>query len=61
MPNSAIAPGWSDSRCAKRCVATIEDATGVAPTLYRPPYGVLSTGALAAAGGARLWLTWRRN
>jgi peptidoglycan-N-acetylglucosamine deacetylase len=48
-----------------RCVATIEDATGVAPSLYRPPYGVFSAGALAhvRSRGWRplLWSTWGRD
>ena len=48
-----------------RCVATIEDATGVAPTLYRPPYGVFSSAALAHVRerGWRplLWSTWGRD
>ncbi|HTT54613.1 MAG TPA: polysaccharide deacetylase family protein [Streptosporangiaceae bacterium] len=40
-------------------------ATGAVPRLYRPPYGVLSAGALAAAGrlGLRpvLWSCWGRE
>jgi peptidoglycan-N-acetylglucosamine deacetylase len=48
-----------------RCVATIEDATGVAPTLYRPPYGVFSSRGLALVRerGWRplLWSTWGRD
>jgi peptidoglycan/xylan/chitin deacetylase (PgdA/CDA1 family) len=48
-----------------RAVAVIADATGVAPTLYRPPYGVFSSGALAhvRARGWRplLWSTWGRD
>jgi peptidoglycan/xylan/chitin deacetylase (PgdA/CDA1 family) len=48
-----------------RAVATIADATGVAPTLYRPPYGVFSSGALAhvRSRGWRplLWSTWGRD
>jgi peptidoglycan/xylan/chitin deacetylase (PgdA/CDA1 family) len=48
-----------------RCVATIEDATGVSPTLYRPPYGVFSSGALAHVRGRGwrplLWSTWGRD
>ena len=48
-----------------RCVATIEAATGVAPTLYRPPYGVFSSGGLALVRerGWRplLWSTWGRD
>jgi peptidoglycan-N-acetylglucosamine deacetylase len=48
-----------------RAVAAIADATGVAPSLYRPPYGVFSSGALAHVRerGWRplLWSTWGRD
>jgi peptidoglycan/xylan/chitin deacetylase (PgdA/CDA1 family) len=48
-----------------RAVATIAEATGVAPTLYRPPYGVFSAGALAhvrsRAWHPLLWSTWGRD
>jgi peptidoglycan/xylan/chitin deacetylase (PgdA/CDA1 family) len=48
-----------------RAVAAIADATGVAPALYRPPYGVFSSGALAhvRARGWRplLWSRWGRD
>jgi peptidoglycan/xylan/chitin deacetylase (PgdA/CDA1 family) len=48
-----------------RAVAAIEDATGIAPALYRPPYGVFSSGALAhvRARGWRplLWSRWGRD
>ena len=48
-----------------RCVAAIADATGIEPTLYRPPYGVFSSGALAHVRerGFRplLWSTWGRD
>jgi peptidoglycan/xylan/chitin deacetylase (PgdA/CDA1 family) len=48
-----------------RAMATIADATGVSPTLYRPPYGVFSSGALALVRslGWRplLWSTWGRD
>ena len=48
-----------------RAVASIEAATGVAPTLYRPPYGVFSAGALrhVRERGWRplLWSTWGRD
>ncbi len=44
---------------------TITAATGAVPRLYRPPYGVLSAGALLAARrlGLRpiLWSTWGRE
>ncbi len=48
-----------------RAVAAIGEATGVHPVLYRPPYGVFSSGALAhvRARGWRplLWSTWGRD
>jgi peptidoglycan-N-acetylglucosamine deacetylase len=48
-----------------RAAAAIEDAAGVAPTLYRPPYGVLNASALrlAKARGWRtlLWSHWGRD
>ncbi len=48
-----------------RAVAAIGEATGERPTLYRPPYGVFSAGALAhvRARGWRslLWSTWGRD
>jgi peptidoglycan/xylan/chitin deacetylase (PgdA/CDA1 family) len=46
-------------------LASIEDATGHSPTLYRPPYGVLNAAALrlARARGWRtlLWTQWGRD
>jgi peptidoglycan-N-acetylglucosamine deacetylase len=48
-----------------RAVATIEEATGVSPSLYRPPYGVFSPGGLrlVRSRGWRplLWSTWGRD
>jgi len=48
-----------------RAVAAIEDATGVTPTLYRPPYGILNAEALRCArrAGRRtlLWTHWGRD
>jgi peptidoglycan/xylan/chitin deacetylase (PgdA/CDA1 family) len=48
-----------------RAVATIEAATGVVPTLYRPPYGVFSAGALAhvrtRGWQPLLWSRWGRD
>ncbi len=48
-----------------RATAAIEDATGTAPMLYRPPYGVLNASALrlANARGWRtlLWSHWGRD
>lgn len=49
----------------ERAAETIAAATGVAPTLYRPPYGVFSAGVLAHVRerGWRplLWSTWGRD
>jgi peptidoglycan/xylan/chitin deacetylase (PgdA/CDA1 family) len=48
-----------------RALAAIEDATGVKPALYRPPYGILNAAALrlARAAGMRtlLWSHWGRD
>jgi len=48
-----------------RARAAIEDATGRSPVLYRPPYGVFSSGALALVRrlGYRplLWSAWGRD
>ena len=48
-----------------RATAAIEEATGRTPVLYRPPYGVFSSGALALVRerGLRplLWSSWGRD
>ncbi|HEX5308786.1 MAG TPA: polysaccharide deacetylase family protein [Solirubrobacteraceae bacterium] len=48
-----------------RALAAIEDATGVTPQLYRPPYGILNAEALRSArrAGRRtfLWSHWGRD
>jgi peptidoglycan/xylan/chitin deacetylase (PgdA/CDA1 family) len=48
-----------------RAAAAIVEAAGVVPSLYRPPYGVFSSGALAhvRSRGWRplLWSTWGRD
>jgi peptidoglycan/xylan/chitin deacetylase (PgdA/CDA1 family) len=48
-----------------RALAAIEDATAVAPALYRPPYGILNAAALRSArsNGMRtlLWSHWGRD
>ena len=48
-----------------RAVETIAAATGVVPVLYRPPYGVFSSGALAEVRSRSwqplLWSTWGRD
>ena len=52
-------------QAAPGLAAEIAAATGAVPRLYRPPYGVLSAGALAAARrlGLRpiLWTCWGRE
>jgi peptidoglycan/xylan/chitin deacetylase (PgdA/CDA1 family) len=57
-------PGALHDDLARAC-DTIAAATGTVPRLYRPPYGVLSAGALIAARrlGLRpvLWSTWGRE
>lgn len=49
----------------RRAAAVIEDATGVAPRSYRPPYGVFSSIALALARSQgwqpMLWSRWGRD
>jgi peptidoglycan/xylan/chitin deacetylase (PgdA/CDA1 family) len=48
-----------------RATGTVAGATGRPPRFYRPPYGVLSAGALAAARGLALtpvlWTSWGRE
>jgi peptidoglycan-N-acetylglucosamine deacetylase len=48
-----------------RVAATVADATGHAPTLYRPPYGVFSAAGLALVRRrgwrALLWSRWGRD
>jgi peptidoglycan/xylan/chitin deacetylase (PgdA/CDA1 family) len=59
-----LAP-WQVREDIARALASIEDATGHSPTLYRPPYGVLNASALrvARARGWRtlLWSQWGRD
>jgi peptidoglycan-N-acetylglucosamine deacetylase len=49
----------------RRAATTIADTLGVAPTVYRPPYGVLSAAALrlarAHAWETILWTRWGRD
>ncbi len=49
----------------ERAEQAIGDATGLAPTLYRPPYGVLNAAALRLAHGrgwrTLLWSHWGRD
>jgi peptidoglycan-N-acetylglucosamine deacetylase len=48
-----------------RAMETIADTTGAVPTLYRPPYGVFSSGALAHVRDRGLepllWSSWGRD
>jgi peptidoglycan/xylan/chitin deacetylase (PgdA/CDA1 family) len=48
-----------------RAEATIQDATGRTPELYRPPYGMLNASALCLARGrgwrTLLWSHWGRD
>jgi peptidoglycan/xylan/chitin deacetylase (PgdA/CDA1 family) len=59
-----LAP-WQVREDIARALQTIEDATGVSPQLYRPPYGVLNAAALrlARTHGWRtlLWSHWGRD
>jgi len=59
-----LAP-WQVREDLARALATIEDATGVSPALYRPPYGVANAAALRIASqrGWRtlLWTHWGRD
>jgi peptidoglycan-N-acetylglucosamine deacetylase len=59
-----LAP-WQVREDIARAQAAIEDATGVSPALYRPPYGVLNATALRLArrDGRRtlLWTHWGRD
>jgi len=59
-----LAP-WQVREDIARALASIEDATGHSPRLYRPPYGVLNASALRVtrARGWRtlLWSQWGRD
>jgi peptidoglycan/xylan/chitin deacetylase (PgdA/CDA1 family) len=59
-----LAP-WQVRDDIERAQAAIEDATGISPSLYRPPYGVLNATALRLArrDGRRtlLWTHWGRD
>jgi len=56
---------WQVSQDIARALASIEDATGSSPSLYRPPYGVLNAAALAIARSrgwrTLLWTHWGRD
>jgi peptidoglycan/xylan/chitin deacetylase (PgdA/CDA1 family) len=59
-----LTPGTLDDDLA-RVAATVADATGASPALYRPPYGVFSLAGLALVRrrGWRelLWSRWGRD
>jgi peptidoglycan/xylan/chitin deacetylase (PgdA/CDA1 family) len=59
-----LAP-WQVREDLARAQAAIEDAAGITPMLYRPPYGVLNATALRLArhAGRRtfLWTHWGRD
>jgi peptidoglycan/xylan/chitin deacetylase (PgdA/CDA1 family) len=59
-----LAP-WQVREDFARAQAAIEDAAGLSPTLYRPPYGVPNAAALLLAHERRwrtlLWTHWGRD
>jgi len=59
-----LAP-WQVRADLARALASIEDATGRSPSLYRPPYGVLNATALRVARAhcwrTLLWSQWGRD
>jgi peptidoglycan/xylan/chitin deacetylase (PgdA/CDA1 family) len=59
-----LAP-WQVREDLARAQAAIEDAAGVSPGLYRPPYGILNAAALRLARRAErrtlLWTHWGRD
>jgi peptidoglycan-N-acetylglucosamine deacetylase len=56
---------WQVREDILRALETIESATGVAPRVYRPPYGILNSAALCFARGrgwrTMLWSDWGRD
>ena len=58
-------PPWALTDDARRCRDAIASATGVVPHWYRPPFGELSLGSLAAARANDLrlilWSAWGRD
>jgi peptidoglycan/xylan/chitin deacetylase (PgdA/CDA1 family) len=59
-----VTPGWL-ARDLRRGADAIERATGRAPVLYRPPYGIFTPAGLALARRAGLspllWSAWGRD
>jgi peptidoglycan/xylan/chitin deacetylase (PgdA/CDA1 family) len=59
-----LAP-WQVREDVSRAQTAIEDATGISPALYRPPYGILNASAVRLAwhAGRRtlLWSHWGRD
>jgi peptidoglycan/xylan/chitin deacetylase (PgdA/CDA1 family) len=59
-----VTPGWLD-RDLRRGTEAIGAATGRAPALYRPPYGIFTPAGLAltrrAGRAPLLWSTWGRD
>ncbi len=59
-----LAP-WQVREDLARAQVAIEDAAGISPELYRPPYGILNASALrlARSAGRRtlLWTHWGRD
>lgn len=57
-------PAWV-RRDLTRAYGTVEELTGVKPRWFRPPYGVLTGGTLAATRGLGLtpvlWTAWGRD
>jgi peptidoglycan-N-acetylglucosamine deacetylase len=58
-----VAPGWLE-RDLERGAHAIGEATGRAPALYRPPYGIFTPAGLALARrrySLLLWSRWGRD
>jgi peptidoglycan/xylan/chitin deacetylase (PgdA/CDA1 family) len=56
---------WAARDDIRRCRDMLAEMTGVAPTWFRPPFGILSLGSVRAARRAGLttvlWTTWGRD
>jgi peptidoglycan/xylan/chitin deacetylase (PgdA/CDA1 family) len=63
--NPLSVPPWAAGHRLREACSLVEKATGTAPHWFRPPYGVLTAGELAAAAqsGLRpvLWTAWGRD